>query len=336
MKITGAEILQGPEYPIVRVNSDAGVHGMAALNRPVGDHPRVRQLAEELLIGTDARAIAHHWTSLSAANDRHDRALSAEIAALDVALWDLRAKSMDEPLWRTLGALRPKVNVHARVPGTHRGRESLQRWCAEISAAGIRGVLLETSDDSAADAELLAMIRGHLGHRMDHAFMLDAQERWTPKDAIRALSEIERSVDLTWIESPAHRGDFLGLKRVGDAVRAAVCSGAQLTSAADFLPHLHRRSLDIVQIDLGRTGITAALQIADAAYGFELPVALTAVPGNVHAHLAAALPYCASIEWSMGALCPSAIRIENGWAVGDDTAGHGFELERVVAEGSRR
>ena len=69
-----------------------------------------------------------------------------------------------------------------------------------------------------------------------------------------------------------------------------------LASLAEFLPHFQHRSADVVQIDIGAIGITAALQLADAAFGYELPVTLSAVPGNIHAHLAGAMPYFMSLE----------------------------------------
>ena len=64
----------------------------------------------------------------------------------------------------------------------------------------------------------------------------------------------------------------------------------------EFLPHFHHRSADVIQLELGAVGITGALELADAAYGFELPVTLVESPGNIHAHLAGVMPYFMSLE----------------------------------------
>lgn len=326
MNITAVELDRRGSHIELRLMSDEGTSGSAFVER--APDARLLRLVDELLVGGDPRAIAHHWGRLDAANEHHERALSCEVAALDIALWDLRARSNGEPLWRTLGGLRPRANTHARLPAD-REHHSLRSWCDAIKLAGIRGVVIEASENHEADAATLVALENTLGDGMERAYMLDANERWYPKDAVRAISALERASDLTWIESPVHRSDFLGLKRVGDAVRGAVCSGGRLTSVADYLPHLKNRSLNIVQIDINKVGITGALQIADAAYAFELPVTLTASPGNLAAHIACVLPYCMSIELSTDTL-RSGVRIENGWAVAGDAPGHGLAFEAAT------
>jgi len=74
------------------------------------------------------------------------------------------------------------------------------------------------------------------------------------------VGEMEKQFDLTWVEEPARRWDFLGLKRVSNAIRSAVCAGESLATPGDFLPHFHHHALDIVQLGLGNGGITGALQ----------------------------------------------------------------------------
>ena len=104
-----------------------------------------------------------------------------------------------------------------------------------------------------------------------------------------------------------------------------------------FLPHFHHRSADVIELDIGVTGITGALQLADAAYGYELPVTLTAAPGNLHVHLAAVMPYFMSAEIVDPApaspVCTSDVRIEQGWAVAGDEPGHGLTVQSRNADG---
>ncbi len=161
--------------------------------------------------------------------------------------------------------------------------------------------------------------------------MLDFGERFSPKDASRRVRELERSFDLTFVQDPARRRDAAGSKRVSNAIRAAVCGGGRLSSPADYLAHFHAHALDVVMLGVGSAGVTGALQVADTAYGFELPVVLADSPGNLHAHLAAAMPYCMSMEvcdpYAASGVLESDVRIEDGWAIAGDRPGHGLSID---------
>jgi L-alanine-DL-glutamate epimerase-like enolase superfamily enzyme len=332
VKITGVRTSLLPSGADIRarclleLQTDAGIIG-TALGTAAIQHLAAK-VTEELLIGSDPRATSTLWPQLLQANARAHGALTATIAAVDIACWDAKAQANNEPLWRTLGALRPRVNVHMRAPDD----ASFERWCRSVvTSSCINSVVVTSSGDPQTDLARLLVARDALSRPgFDCALILDAREQWSTKEAIRCVSEIERSVDLTWIEAPTHRHDFLGHRRILDSIRSGVCAGGHLTSAAEFLPHLHHRALSVVQLDVSLLGITAALQIADAAYGFELPIALTASPGHLHVHLGAALPYCASVEIApVGAPISTDIRIVEGRAIGGDRAGHGFKLESL-------
>jgi L-alanine-DL-glutamate epimerase-like enolase superfamily enzyme len=311
---------------IVELQTDAGAIGVAIGAASI--HQNARRVVEELLLDADPRAVTMLWQKLSEANARSEGSLGPTIAALDIALWDLKAKLNDEPLWRTLGGLRPRVNMHMRV-STSVDDAALDTWCRAAAPSSIRGVVLTSSGNAESDARRLSRVRDALANpAYDCELMLDADERWSAKDAIRAVVEIERAVDLAWVEAPIARGDFLGHKRVGDSIRGAVCAGGKLSAASEFLPHLHHHSINIVQLDIARTGITASLQIADAAYAYELPIALTRSPGNIHAHIGAVLPYVASMEYDDDTSVGSDIRLENGWTIAGDRLGHGLMFDR--------
>ena len=96
--------------------------------------------------------------------------------------------------------------------------------------------------------------------------------------------------------------------------------GGDLATRGEFRPHFDHRSADVIQLDIGAVGITGALELADTAYGYELPVTLAESPGNIHAHLAGVMPYFMSMEvmdpvtrWPVFA---TDVRIEAGWAIG--------------------
>ena len=79
-------------------------------------------------------------------------------------------------------------------------------------------------------------------------------------------------------------------------------------------------------------GSQLALELADAAYGFELPVTLAESPGNIHAHLAGVMPYFMSMEvvdpFARWPVFATDVRIEAGWAIAGDAPGNGLSVDR--------
>ncbi|HKP64265.1 MAG TPA: enolase C-terminal domain-like protein [Polyangiales bacterium] len=296
--------------------------------------PAARALLEAWILGEDPRSVTGLWHRLNRGLDTHGAATPARQAAalLDIALWDLKAKARNEPLWKTLGGSRPRVPVHGSArPSTDSDQSLHDHHAGWARDYGIRAGTLRVGIDRDADLRRIEFLQRAL-HPAAHAgpptLILDADALWSPKEAIRNARALERAFDIAWVEAPTNRHDFLGLKRVSSAIRAAVCGGAGLDGFAQFLSHLHHRSLDIIQLDPSRLGITGALQLADAAFGLELPVVLCDAPGNLNAQLAGALPNVTSLEVSrpepaFGTLV-SDVRIEQGWAVAGDRPGHGL------------
>jgi L-alanine-DL-glutamate epimerase-like enolase superfamily enzyme len=317
---------------LVQVNAGPQLAGFALA--PSDLRAPIDALLNDLLIGEDARATAMHWQRMMSASAtcEHAPLRSQSAAILDIALWDLKAKANSEPLWKALGGRRPRANAHLASCHPALSDEDRARWYAtHCQEFGFRAAKVDVAASSAETLHRLATVRRTLQQcTAAPALMIDAGGSWSAKEAIRHVRGIERQFDLTWVEAPTPATDFLGLKRVSAAVRAAICAGAGLDPPHGYLPHFHHRSLDIVQIDTALCGITGALQLADAAFGFELPVVLAGSPGNFAAHLAGVLPYFMSMEVS----CPQPppgigtdVRIEAGCAVAGDRPGHGLQLE---------
>jgi L-alanine-DL-glutamate epimerase-like enolase superfamily enzyme len=298
---------------LVELQTDNGQTGIA-IGAP--DIARViEQIVQQQLSGTDPRAAIMLWADMVAAG-----ANPGAIAALDIALWDLKAKVDGEPLWKTLGGSRPRANAYAGEP------HSIP------ATAGFHEGKLNLSADFEDDIRRLGEMREALsaGGR-EPVLMIDAGESWTADEAIRKISRIEEEYDLTWIEAPVPVSDIDGLRRVSDNVAAAVCAGGSLCEAPGYLPLFRSMALDVVQIDISRTGITGALQIADTAYGLELPVTLCASPGNMAAHVAAVMPNFMSLEITdtrrANAVLGTDVRIEAGRAIAGDAVGNGLSID---------
>jgi len=345
MKITGItatlfrDSLLGPARGcLVELTSDAGLCGIAIASPWA--RPAILALGKDLLMGEDPRSVAAFWQRAGQLMTSHgDAALGHARAVLDVAMWDLKAKAQSEPLWKALGGGRPRANAYLSWPNANAGEngaaeDGFTTWLARVSGGfGMRGGKLSVSSDPELNRQRLDSMRRALEpHTHEPQLMIDAGGRWRPKDAIRHIRALESEFDLTWVQGIAECGDFLGSRRVSDSIRAGVCAGGELSTLNAFLPWFHHQAANVIEIDMHHFGVTGAMQLADAAFAYELPVTLTAAPGNIHVHLAAVMPSFMSMEVippeSGDGPVNSDVRFESGWGIAGDAPGTGLTFNR--------
>ncbi len=314
---------------LVELFTDEGLTGIAFGGGGAG--PQVRSLVDGILMGEDPRHVTGLWKRMvdRAFKAGHDGIMNDAISVLDVALWDLKAKANDEPLWKTLGGSNPRVLAYASGMDAPQSDDQVEDWYSTMATEyGFTGGKLKIGLDQDADLRRIGRMKKGLERATDKPYLyIDANEVWNPKQAIRKVREMEEQFDIAWIEEPARRWDFLGLRRISDAIKAPVCAGENLDTLGDFLPYFHNRAADVVQVGHGMTGITGALQIADAAYGFELPVTLGGSAGILHAQLAPCMPNFLTLEVPSptpdDGVITSDNKIVDGWAVCGDQPGTG-------------
>ena len=314
---------------ILFIDTDEGVTGVA-----LGGGPAVHRL-ESLIVGEDPRGVVGLWKKMQDAvfkggNEGEDH---IALCAIDIALWDLKAKLNEEPLWRTLGAREGRCRAYASGIDLCLSDEDLARFYASLAARGVGAGKLKVGLDLDDDLRRLGIVRETLSSAARRPrLMIDSNEYWSPKEAIRSITEIERSFDLTWAEEPARRWDYRGLRQVSRAIRAAVATGENLNDASDFYPLIAHEAVDVVQVGSNTSGITGALQVAHMAAGFELPVAMMNCPGNFMAHLAAALPNHLMMEVVEGGREPCFTVdswIEDGFIHLGQTPGLGLQVDEA-------
>ncbi len=269
------------------IDTDEGITGVS-----LGGSSAVKNLAP-LLLGEDPRGVIGLWQRLINAvfKGGNEGEYHAAICALDTALWDLKAKINDEPLWRTLGAREGRCKAYASGIDMCLTDDELRAFYRGKAVQGIDAGKLKVGLDITADLRRLAIVQQELQRASPHPMlMIDSNEYWSPKQAIRFIHQFEEQFDLTWVEEPARRWDYRGLRLVSQSIRAAVATGENLNDASDFYPLILNEAVDIIEVGMGTSGITGAMQVAHMAAGFEIPVAMMNCPGNLMAHLAAALP----------------------------------------------
>ena len=319
----------------VFIDTDEGLTGVS-----IGS-PAARQsigYLEPLLLGEDPRGVRGLWKKMVVRvfKDGNRGIVTDAISAIDVALWDLKAKANSEPLWRTLGASTPRVKAYASGIDLCLSDEELRAFYEGMAAQGIGAGKIKVGLDQDADLRRIGIMRNALRKVTKRPVLaIDSNEYWSPKQAIRKIREIEEHFDITWCEEPARRWDYRGLRRVSQSVKAAVATGENLDDVSGFMPLVANEAVDIVEMGSGTSGITGAMQVAHLAYAFELPVCMMNSPGNFMAHLASALPNHMMMEVVAAgreACFTTDARIEDGWIVLGDTSGLGITFDEEKLE----
>jgi L-alanine-DL-glutamate epimerase-like enolase superfamily enzyme len=317
-------------FVAVEVDTDEGIVGSAF--GLAGCEQMVAALAE-VVIGEEPARVRGLWERMTSVLFKRGLGGSSghALSAIDIALWDLKAKERGEPLWRTLGAAGEPVGAYASGIDMPLGDGELRSYYDEMGALGFTAGKLKVGHDPAADLRRLEIMDEALRGRTGQATLLiDANEFWSAKQAIRRVSEIEERFDLAWVEEPVDRTDLRGLRQVSDAVRAAVATGENLADPREFLPLIQAGAVDVVEPNPTVAGITGVLQVAELAHAHNLPIAMMNCPGHVLAHVAALFP----THWMMevidvqeAAVIRSSMRIVDGRIHLSDEPGHGLSFD---------
>jgi L-alanine-DL-glutamate epimerase-like enolase superfamily enzyme len=266
--------------------------------------PAMFAYAEEvapLLLGEDAAAIERLWDKLlwhGASMGRSGLAIQA-LAALDIALWDGKAKRAGLSLARLLGAHRDSVRCYNTSGGylTTPAEEAVENALAAL-ARGVGGIKLKVGHpDATIDLARVSRARTALGDGVP--LMVDANQQWDRVTALRLGRRLEE-FGLTWIEEPLDAYDAEGQAALAAALDTPISTGEMLTSAAEHARLLDLGSADILQPDAPRVGgVTPFLRVAALADQRGVPLAPHFVM-EIHIHLAAVQrlePWVEHFDW---------------------------------------
>jgi L-alanine-DL-glutamate epimerase-like enolase superfamily enzyme len=309
--ISDAKVLTGRQKPLTEIaflfaeiRAESGLEGVgysyAKRAGGPGQYAHALQIAPEL-IGEDSSDIQRIWTKLvwaGASVGRSGLAVQA-IAAIDIALWDLKARRAGLPLAKLLGAHRDSVACYNTSGGFL--SMSIEQVVANARASlrrGIGGIKVKVGHpDPRVDLERVERVRGELGDRFP--LMVDANQQWNRETAARMGRDLEK-YRLTWIEEPLDAYDAEGHADLARDLVTPVASGEMLTSVAEHRELIRRRSVDFMQPDAPRVGgITPFLKIA--ALGADAGLRMAPhFAMEIHLHLAAAYemdPWVEHFDW---------------------------------------
>ncbi len=300
--------------------------------------PAVEDLAA-LTVGEDPTRIEHIVAKLRRAADSCGPAglFTLALSAIDVALWDIKGKALEQPLWKLLGGHRDRVPTYAS--GLAAPRPDRQAGRAGGAHPGAEGLPRDEDPDGAArqpDAgrggapRARCARRDRAGHQADvrHQSALAAPSRRSTSAAAPKMSACSG-----WRTSPA-ADDYQGLARVTAALKTPVAGGEYLWGITPFRQMMDAHSVDIVMIDLVRVGgVSQFMKVAAMAEAFNLPVVSHVMP-EMLVHVIAACPNGLTVEYMpwMLALYEETPKIDKGELVLPGKAGLGLAFdEKVIA-----
>ncbi|MBE8520895.1 mandelate racemase/muconate lactonizing enzyme family protein [Amycolatopsis sp. H6(2020)] len=268
--------------PLVVVETDEGVTGVG-----LGSHVQAETVFAAIE-GEDPRGVSALYDRMLRRTFKagHAGAVFGTIGAFDTALWDIKAQLAGEPLWRLLGGRDRRVPAYASGLDIALEDDELAALYRTYAGHGLRAAKLKGGLDIDRDRHRLSLVRDVLAEAGGGrpGLMLDVNENWTRKQAVRHVAELERTLDLTWIEEPVRRWDVDGHAAVGRGVRASVATGENLTGLEQHRPLITAGAVDVVQTAAG-WGVTHFLRVATLAHAYDLPVSPigTTPVGLVHA-----------------------------------------------------
>jgi L-alanine-DL-glutamate epimerase-like enolase superfamily enzyme len=296
-----------------------------------------------VLTGRDALTPRASWVAMVRAlrNIGRPGLAGMALSAVDLALWDLAARLLEQPLHRLLGAVRAEVPVYGSGGFTTYDEERLVAqlggWVHDDGIPRVK-IKIGEADGTCEDRDLERIGQARAAIGPDAELYVDANGGYTVGQAVRMAHRFAEH-DVRWFEEPVSSDDLDGLREVRAECAADVAAGEYGSDLVYFQQMCAARSVDCLQVDITRCGgPTELLRVAAVAAAHGLEVSGHCAP---HAHLAAlaAVPNLRHLEWFH-----DHVRIEDllfdgcaapvGGAlpVRDDAAGHGLSWRADAAE----
>src|SRR4051794_20283773 len=262
----------------------AAVDGLGALT--VNENPlRIEAIVQKL--------------RTAAANSGPGGIFTLALSAIDIALWDIKGKVLNQPVSQLLGGFRKKVPTYASgALMRHFPLAHVEKAAAQLVEKGFRQMktqlALPGDTNPELEVERIRVVRNAVGPKID--LMCDINQRWDVRQAISIGRRVEE-YHLFWLEDVVAHDDYPGLASVADALATPIAAGEYVYGLVPFRHMLEARAVDIVMVDVLRAGgISQWVKIAGMAQAFNLPIVNHLCP-ELSVHLVAAVPNGLTVEY---------------------------------------
>ena len=284
---------------LVLVEVTAGnVQGLGYTYADTATAQLIQDKLAEVVLGGDAMAMPGAWAAMVAAIRNLGRPGIAfmAIAAVDAALWDVKARLLGVPLLTLLGAVRDRVPVYGSGGFTAYTVAQLQAQCAGWVADGIPRVKMKIGRHPEADLDRVAAVRQAIGPEAE--LFVDANGAYNCKQAL-AFARAFRDSNVSWFEEPVSSDDLEGLRLLRDQGPAGmdITAGEYGYDLVYFRRMLAAGAVDVLQADATRcAGITGFLRVGALCEAWGIPLSAHCGP-SLHAHPCCALTRVRHVEY---------------------------------------
>ncbi len=338
---------------LVKIETDAGITGWGEVDgcpmvvKAIIEAPMSHTIVSglrEILLGEDPLDINRLWKKMYDRTLYYGRegAVIQAMAGVDLALWDIKGKFFEQPVWKLIGGkFRDRLLTYSSNMFQFTTEATVDRLL-KAKDEGFLGVKFgwePFGQDAKTDCAYLEALRKAAGD--DTNIMLDVGLVWDATTTIQRAKLFE-PFDLFWIEEPLPPDDLRGYQRVNQHITQRLAAGEEECTFRGFERLIDEGGIGLAQIDLTRCGLTEALRIASYAHSRGIPVAnhnfTTDINTAASLHFLAAVPnalvleYCVEPSEISRNLAREPFQQEGGYMTVPDAPGLGFEPNMETIE----
>ena len=298
----------------------------------------IRQDLSPVLLGAEPDRIEALWQRMWWALHYGGRGGSASLAisAVDIALWDLKARRFGTPLWRLLGGHDPRVPAYAGGIDLDFSLDQLLCQTDDNLKKGFRAIKMKVGRSRfSEDLERVRTMRDHLG--ADFPLMVDANMRWSVDEAVRAARGLSEFA-VYWLEEPTIPDDVEGHRRIVRDGGLPIATGENLRALYEFKQMIASGGVTFPEADVTNCGgVTVFMKIAHMAEAFNLPITSHGAH-DITIQLLAALPNRSYHEvhgFGLERFLTHSLELQDGFATAPERPGHGVEFDWQTLDTAR-
>jgi L-alanine-DL-glutamate epimerase-like enolase superfamily enzyme len=275
--------------------------GATGLGYTYGDVSTAKLISghlREVVLGRDPLDTPGLWLSMvqSVRNIGRPGIASMAISAVDIALWDLKARILGLPMVKLLGAVRSGIPVYGSGGFTSYSLDQLQRQLSGWAESGMRMVKMKIGRQPEDDPERVHAAREAIGENTK--LFVDANGAYRRKQAL-ALAHRFHDMGVAWFEEPVSSDDLEGLRLMRDRAPAGmdIAAGEYGYVPVYFRRMLEAGAVDVLQADATRCGgITGFLRVSALCTAYSIPLSAHTAPA-IHMQVTCAAPRAVHLEY---------------------------------------
>jgi L-alanine-DL-glutamate epimerase-like enolase superfamily enzyme len=275
---------------LVEPVAEGGLRGLGYSYADRATATLVHETLAPAVCGRDVQDTGAAWAAMVRAirNLGRPGICSMAIAAVDTALWDLKARALGLPLFKLLGPYREAIPIYGSGGFTSYSEEELVAQLADWVAAGIQRVKMKIGRDPAADRARVRAVRRAIGDAAE--LFVDANGAYDATTALRQAAYFTEW-GVTWFEEPVSSDDLAALRFIREQTPTIdIAAGEYGYDRFYFRRLIEAGAVDVLQADLTRcAGVTGWLQAAALAHSCAVPLSAHCAP-ELHAQVACAAP----------------------------------------------